>query len=180
MIPELNSELVNSLDEIKGFDEDEQTFTLRADGVEYTISKELALQSELIKTMLDVDKSNNELNIPSMKSWVLTKIVEYLKYHENNPPEEIPMPLIYKKKDSYFGEWDKKYIMDMTNDEVFELMSWANYLNIDSILKLTSAKIALELMNSTNEEIRKKFNIVNDYTPEEEKAVLQDYRWALE
>jgi len=44
----------------------------------------------------------------------------------------------------------------------------ANYLDIKGLLDLSCAKIASLMKGKTAEEIRKVFNIPNDFTPEEE------------
>ncbi len=44
----------------------------------------------------------------------------------------------------------------------------ANYMDIKPLLDLTCAKVASMIKGKTPEEIRKVFNIVNDFTPEEE------------
>jgi len=44
----------------------------------------------------------------------------------------------------------------------------ANYLDIKSLLDLGCAKIATLIKGKSPEEIRKTFNIINDFTPEEE------------
>ena len=47
----------------------------------------------------------------------------------------------------------------------------ANYMDIKPLLDLTCAKVASMIKGRTPEEIRKVFNIVNDFTPEEEAQV---------
>ncbi len=54
----------------------------------------------------------------------------------------------------------------------------ANYLDIKSLLDLSCAKIATLIKGKTPEEIRKTFNIVNDFTPEEEAQIREENKWA--
>ncbi|RZC23407.1 SKP1-like protein 1A [Glycine soja] len=60
--------------------------------------------------------------------------------------------------------------------------SWsaANYLNIKSLLDLTCQTVADMIKGKTPEEIRKTFNIKNDFTPEEEEEVRRENQWAFE
>ncbi|WMV51642.1 hypothetical protein MTR67_045027 [Solanum verrucosum] len=61
-----------------------------------------------------------------------------------------------------------------------ELVEAANYLNIKSLLDLTCQTVADMIKGKTPEEIRKTFNIKNDFTPEEEEEVRRENAWAFE
>ena len=56
----------------------------------------------------------------------------------------------------------------------------ANYMNIKSLLDLTCMTVANMIKGKTPEEIRKTFNIRNDFTPEEEEEVRRENQWAFE
>lgn len=76
-------------------------------------------------------------------------------------------------------QWDKQFV---TVDQVtlFELILAANYLNIKSLLDLTCMTVAEMIKGKTPEEIRKTFNIKNDFTPEEEEEVKRENLWAFD
>ena len=59
-------------------------------------------------------------------------------------------------------------------------MQAANYLSIKNLLDLTCETVACMMKGKTLEEIRKKFNIKNDYTPQEEEKVRGENQWAFE
>jgi len=63
---------------------------------------------------------------------------------------------------------------------LFELILAANYMDIKPLLDLTCAKVASMIKGKTPEQIRKTFNIQNDFTPEEEEAVRAENKWAEE
>ncbi|KAF3673430.1 SKP1-like protein 20 [Capsicum chacoense] len=56
----------------------------------------------------------------------------------------------------------------------------SNYLNIESLLDLTCQTVADMIKGKTTEEIRKTFNIKNNFTPEEEEEVRKETAWAFE
>ncbi|XP_064940626.1 E3 ubiquitin ligase complex SCF subunit sconC-like [Musa acuminata AAA Group] len=56
----------------------------------------------------------------------------------------------------------------------------ANYLNIKGLLVLTCQTVADMIKGKTPEEIRKTFNIKNDFIPEEEEEVRRENQWAFE
>uniref|UniRef100_A0A453R7M5 SKP1 component dimerisation domain-containing protein n=1 Tax=Aegilops tauschii subsp. strangulata TaxID=200361 RepID=A0A453R7M5_AEGTS len=63
---------------------------------------------------------------------------------------------------------------------LFDLILAANYLNIKGLLDLTCQTVADMIKDNTPEEIRKIFNIKNDFTPEEEAEVRKENQWAFE
>jgi len=54
----------------------------------------------------------------------------------------------------------------------------ANYLNIQSLLDLTTQTVAELIKGKTPEQIRTEFGIVNDFTPEEEEEIRRDNAWS--
>jgi len=56
----------------------------------------------------------------------------------------------------------------------------ANYLNINNILDLACQAVANMIKGKSPEEIRHTFNIMNDFTPEEEEDVRRENQWAFE
>merc|ERR1719384_2673965 len=71
---------------------------------------------------------------------------------------------------------DAEYV-NIEQEVLFELILAANYLDIKSLLDLTCAKVTSMNKGKNTEEIRKQFNIVNDFTPEEEAQVREENRW---
>ncbi len=53
-------------------------------------------------------------------------------------------------------------------------------MDIKPLLDLTCSKVASMIKGKTPEQIRKTFNITNDFTPEEEEAVRNENKWAEE
>ncbi len=76
-------------------------------------------------------------------------------------------------------EWDAKFV-DIEQEMLFELILAANYLDIKSLLDLTCAKVASMIKNKSPEDIRRTFNIKNDFTPEEEAQVREENKWCDE
>ena len=53
-------------------------------------------------------------------------------------------------------------------------------MDIKPLLELVSAKVASIIKGKTTEEIRKTFNITNDFTPEEEQQIIEENKWCME
>ena len=61
------------------------------------------------------------------------------------------------------------------------LFQAANYLDIKSLLDLTCKTVADYIKQcKTPQEIRRRFNIKNDFTPEEEEEVRKENAWCEE
>ena len=83
---------------------------------------------------------------------------------------------------SCIATFSDRYV-EFVNEEqetLFNLMNVANDLNIKPLLDITCPKVASMIKGKTPEEIRKTFNIVNDFTPEEEAKVREENKWCEE
>ena len=76
-------------------------------------------------------------------------------------------------------EWYANFVA-VDQDVLFELILAANYMDIKPLLDLTCATVASLIKGKNAEEIRKQFNIVNDFTPEEEAQVREENKWVEE
>jgi hypothetical protein len=91
-------------------------------------------------------------------------------------------------EDSYFLEyirnthnnWDEKWIRSIDIPTLIEICRAANYLYMTKLLDLTCQAIADHMKGLDVEGIRKKFNIENDFTPEEEAKIKEEFAWAEE
>ena len=60
------------------------------------------------------------------------------------------------------------------------MLQAANYLEIKGLLDLTCQTVANMIKDKSPEEIRKAFNIKNDFTPEEEEEIRRENSWAFD
>lgn len=149
------------------------------EGDKFDVEREVAEMSELVKTMIDDGESDQEIPLPNVKSNVLGKVIEYCRHHHNNLPAEIEKPLKSATLSDVVSEWDASFV-EVEQELLFELILAANYMDIKHLLDLTCAKVASMIKGKTPEEIRKTFNIVNDFTPEEEAQVREENKWCEE
>lgn len=77
------------------------------------------------------------------------------------------------------NSWDKEFVK-VDDETLFNLILAANYLDIKQLLDLTCKTVADEIKGKTPEEIRIRFNIKNDFTPEEEEEVKRENAWCEE
>eukprot|EP00540_Astrosyne_radiata_P022412 CAMPEP_0116847684 /NCGR_PEP_ID=MMETSP0418-20121206/14569_1 /TAXON_ID=1158023 /ORGANISM="Astrosyne radiata, Strain 13vi08-1A" /LENGTH=123 /DNA_ID=CAMNT_0004479153 /DNA_START=63 /DNA_END=431 /DNA_ORIENTATION=- len=121
-------------------------------------------------TAIEDADGDNEVPVMDVKAETLRKIIEYLEHYKDSKPPEIEKPLKSNIMSQVVYEWDANFI-DVDQETLFELILGANYMDIKPLLDLACAKVASMLKGKTPEEIRKEFNIENDFTPEEEAQV---------
>lgn len=149
------------------------------EGERFPVPRRVAQMSELVKTLTDDAGSNEEVPLMDVKTPVLAKVIEFCRHHVDNKLPEIEKPLRSANLSDIVPEWDAKFV-EVEQEMLFELILAANYMDIKSLLDLTCAKVASMIKGKTPEEIRRTFNIKNDFTPEEEAQVREENRWCEE
>ena len=150
------------------------------DGETIEVDKEIACKSILVKGIVDdSDGANEEIPLPTVKKAILEKILEFCEYIHKNSPPEIDKPLRSSELRDVVNEWYANFV-NLEQEVLFELIMAANFLDIKSLLELACAKVSSIIKGMTIPEIRKYFNIENDFTPEEEAQIMDENRWAEE
>lgn len=155
----------------------------------------------LIKNMLedvgdDSISKENPIPIPNVNEAVLRKVIEWCDHHRNDPIQAQDEENDARKKTTEIEEWDQKF-MQVDQEMLFEIILvrfsslsllsftstltflWAsNYLDIKPLLDVGCKTVANMIKGKSPEEIRKTFNITNDFTPEEEEQIRRENEWA--
>lgn len=147
-----------------------------SDNEMFDVDEGVALQSQTIKNLIDDSGKDDPIPLPNVSSKILAKVIEYCKRHvaDDGLEEDRPQP-----SDDDLKAWDAEFVK-VDQGTLFELILAANYLNIKSLLDYTCFTVANMIKGKTPEEIRKQFNIQNDFTPEEEEEVRRENQWAFE
>ena len=104
------------------------------------VDKEVAIKSLLIKNLIE-DGENESIPLQTITKKTLKKIVEYCEWiHANGEPTISPLRS-NQFNDIVTDEWLQNYV-NVEKEFLFEIALAANFLNILSLLELTSAKIA--------------------------------------
>ncbi|EXB60668.1 SKP1-like protein 1B [Morus notabilis] len=146
-----------------------------SDGETFEVDEAVALESQTIKHMIEDDCADNGIPLPNVTSKILSKVIEYCKKHVEAPKSDDRA----SSADDDLKAWDADFVK-VDQATLFDLILAANYLNIKSLLDLTCQTVADMIKGKTPEEIRKTFNIKNDFTPEEEEEVRRENQWAFE
>lgn len=163
--------------------EDRDVKLVSLDGDSFVVPLKVAKMSELVKTMMiddDNSEEEKEIPLPNVKAATLAKVIEYCRHYIEEPMTEFEKPLknadLYKLVQQFYA----KFIVEMNNDDLFNLTLAANYMDIKPLLDLCSAKIASLIKDKTVEQIRVNLDIVNDFSPEEEAKVREENKWVDE
>ncbi|EJD05862.1 ubiquitin-protein ligase [Fomitiporia mediterranea MF3/22] len=152
-----------------------------ADKEKFTIDRKVAERMNLIKNLLEDVGEHEEEEIPvqNINSTVMRKVLEWCDYHQNDPlpaPDESTADES-RRRTTDISEWDQKFIQ-VDQEMLFEIILAANYLDIKALLDVGCKTVANMIKGKTPEEIRKLFNIANDFTPEEEQQIRRENEWA--
>ena len=160
-----------------------------SDGDKFEVEARTAAFSDLVKTMMtEIDSEEEEeeeeegqvIPLANVTSVILAKVIEFCEYHANNGPmKEIEKPLKSTNLAEVVGHWDADFV-DIEQPVLFELILAANYMDIKSLLDLTCAKVGSMIKDKTPDQIKATFNIVNDFTPEEEAQARTENKWCEE
>lgn len=152
------------------------TITLQSsDGQSFTVPIAVAKMSQTLTGLIEDAGSEDTIPLPNVTAAVLTKVVAYCNYHTDHPTAVSEDKKDEKRTDDISG-WDRDFL-NMDQSTLFEVILAANYLDIKDLLDLTCKAVANMIKGKTPEEIRKTFNIKNDFTPEEEDAVRKENEW---
>jgi len=166
------------------------------DGEEFLVEHEIVKKSNVIEGMLqtlDIDLTSGEpikdqyLPIFKASGQILKIIIEWLDYYKDetfeskNKVDEAGASGPSKKKDEtdevIVPEWDNKLFI--LHDAVrFDLMVSANYLLIGTLLDRLCKYEGQKLRNKSPEEIRKMYDIEDDFTDEEKEQMKSEFAWA--
>ncbi|KAK7414509.1 E3 ubiquitin ligase complex SCF subunit scon-3 [Neonectria magnoliae] len=152
------------------------------DSATIEVDRVVAERSMLIKNMLedvgdDSIRQDNPIPIPNVNEAVLRKVIEWCEHHRNDPPQAQDDESDARKKTTDIEEWDQKF-MQVDQEMLFEIILASNYLDIKPLLDVGCKTVANMIKGKSPEEIRKTFNITNDFTPEEEEQIRRENEWA--
>merc|ERR1711977_104525 len=159
---------------------EEEVVLLSKDEREFKVKFGIVMYSETIKALSsfpDEEEDREDWSVPAasiplppVEGSILEKVIDYCTYHTEHK----------EAKEDETEAWDKQFAA-VDDDTLFSLILAANYLDIKSLLDLTCKTVADYIKAcKTPQEIRRRFNIKNDFTPEEEEEVRKENAWCEE
>jgi S-phase kinase-associated protein 1 len=111
--------------------------------------------------------------LPEVAQPVLEKIVKWCKHHRDDPIPTQDNKNESRNKNAEIDKWDEEYIR-VEEKLLFDIILAAKYMDIQALLDLGCKTVANMIKGKTPEEIRRIFNITNDFTPEEEGQIRRE------
>ena len=138
------------------------------------IDSKSAQRSTFLKRLLNEEnQKDKQIQLKDIKYDILKKVVEYLNYYKNKAPKEIPKPTPSENLNSFLDDWDFEFINNINMDSTFELMNAASDLGIQSLLDLSSTKVASILKNKEIDDIRNMFKTGCDLSEKQLKEYAE-------
>lgn len=176
-----------------------------SDGETFELEEAAARMSETVKNMIEDGCAGDVIPLPNVDSATLSKVAQYCK---RLAPSAASSPEPNDGGESLSLEvFEAQFMSDVKDDKprLFELIlviqlslsdprfksqidrilhHWliqaANYLAIKELMDLACRTAAGIMKAMSVEEIRDFFNVVNDYTPEDEEKIRGEHRWAFQ
>ena len=144
---------------------------MSSDGKIFEVPDTILQKSTLLKE-LTTDKEGEVITLKEVNEECLKRIIEYLYHYKDFEPKEIPKPFPEIVDANFFrsilnDEWTFNFLNNLSVEEAINMVNASNYLQIDGLINLLSAKLSYELSNCSVEEAKQKFQIEGDLTPEE-------------
>ncbi|VAH56938.1 unnamed protein product [Triticum turgidum subsp. durum] len=161
------------------------TVTLRSsDGEEFVVQADtIAAASVLIKNMLEDGCAAGAIPLTQVTGRILARVVDYCKRHYGDSDADAAAYVVKTTFSSGYPDLDRfdtDFVSGVDQDTLFDLLLAANYLEVQGLLDLACKTVADQMRGKTVEGMRAHFNIVNDYTKEEEAEVRSEQAWAFE
>ncbi|KAJ2559215.1 hypothetical protein EV175_000444 [Coemansia sp. RSA 1933] len=161
-----------------------------AEGSILEVEREVIEQSGTIRNILsDVGAADEPIPLPTVSGAILTKIIEYCRHHkddanrrvaregsgsneEENDSTEASIQRAVDQMDGFDHEFCR-----VDQGTLYDIILAANFLDIQPLLDLAGYTVANMVKGKSVEEIRKTFDIKNDFTPEEEENIRKANAW---
>ncbi|CAI4225581.1 unnamed protein product [Auanema sp. JU1783] len=154
---------------------------LSSDQEVFEVDRDVIRLSNTLNTMiidLGLDSSDlvemEPVPVQCVNGAVLKKVIQWCSYHKDDEPEDDKDSR--EKRLDDIPSWDVEFLK-VDQATLFEIILAANYLDIPGLLDVTCKSVANLIKGKGPEEIRRTFNILNDFSQEEEEQIRKENAW---
>lgn len=168
----------------------EKIVLIANDGRTFHIAVSIAKLSESIKNLIDdlPEGKGTPVPLPNVNGDTLEKMIEFCELYLAHPPVITQTGETSQKitngKNSKAGGGEYKpskettdFCRALSDEHTFQLLIAADHLGCEPLSTMLCGILAESIKGKTPDEIRRKFSIVNDFTPEEEREVYAENGW---
>lgn len=163
------------------------------DGEKFLIPQTVIVHSKFLSSMTE-DGTDEEIPLPDITGPIFRKVLEFINHQIEVPDDKLhKFTAPFEPEDesmakyglaSWYEDWiSGKHLFEGDAEaeklrcwNVCELCQAGIYLDIESLVHISQAKIAFDLRKTSADDKRRIFGIVDDFTPEEKK-ILEDKRF---
>ncbi|KAI1694471.1 skp1 family, dimerization domain-containing protein [Ditylenchus destructor] len=156
------------------------------DGKVVKVDFEAMKQSLLFRDMLDAlsidsrETGRVEFPVQKINAATMDNVAEWCRNHVGAPE-----PVIQEKPDTKeriwfdFNEWESKFFQELEVQEIIDLASAADYLQVAALYLYCCQELARRMreVNLDPVKIREMFNLEDDLTDEEKKEIQEKNVW---
>jgi len=157
--------------------EQEKVILISKENEEFRINKSASELSVLIRNTIQDYPIDQPIPLLEIDSNCLKLIIEYLDHYNGNPPKELEKPLFSNELKEVVDEFQYFFINKVTLEQLVDLTSAANFMEITCLLDLCCAKLASMCMDKSEEELYQTFGIEDKFTPEEREKLKEENQW---
>ncbi|KAF8383889.1 hypothetical protein PRIPAC_73031, partial [Pristionchus pacificus] len=157
---------------------------LSSDGQQFPIEKSIVSMCQTISRLIEAFATaegvgeeaflDHPIPLSNVSSDVLEKVLEWcIRQTIEEDRDSGDFSEMSLEEDT---TWVRNFL-NISNDELFDLILAANYLDVAGLLELTCKHVASMIKGKSPEDIRRTFGIVNDLTPEEKHQIMKEIAW---
>ncbi|KAI9028222.1 E3 ubiquitin ligase complex SCF subunit sconC [Phycomyces nitens] len=116
-----------------------------------------------------IQETNEPIKFPDVNPNIWKKVDEWCEYHNKDPFAQNDQ----QRSEMDIEEWDQNYI-NVDQDSLFDIILVAHYLKIKPLVDLGCKTVANIIKHKSAREIRRTFNMVNDFSEEEQAQIRRE------
>lgn len=147
---------------------------LSSDNELFEAPREILELSTILSRVLEFHHTDEPLPL-DVDGRTLARVLEFCK-HYIPPPNNARVDTNTLEMETR----DYDFCASLNQAEIFEVILASTNLGIKPLLDVTCKTVASMIKGKSPEDIRKTFNIKNDFTPEEEDEVRKENEWCEE
>ena len=147
--------------------------------VKMEMTESAARMCGTISNMLDdVDDPETSIPMTNIEPGIFQKVKDYCEYYKDKKLPSTEEEILEFRIKSLEG-WDKEFV-NVPLSVLFEMITAANFLDIQHMLNITCKSVAEMIKGKTPDDIKKIFGVEGDFSDEERKQVLADNPWLVD